>query len=305
MADNSRVKKLVEQLEKAIEHGLNLFKGYKYLSKEFQEERKILMENRILKKKFANLKQKYDEEMKFIMAERKEIINNKESPEYIKKLHFKNTEVKEKDLKNNYKKEYDKKIENSLVNSNKKFLIKKENLRKLKKIILSKIKKAFSQLKDRMSGDDFKQLDKDIRETLYEVSSNKSITFNTLMNHLKSGEISEEVAKTTKKIDELKTIGNIVNRKKKMEIGIKQKEIEKLVKDFDKTMGSLKKIASAKFPNKNITNDDIESLLRIKYSKENSPEFKKMISKLGSNLRTLKYDIQIKMQELKKLGKSS
>lgn len=30
-----------------------------------------------------------------------------------------------------------------------------------------------------------------------------------------------------------------------------------------------------------------------------------MISKLGSNLRTLKYDIQIKMQELKELGKSS
>ena len=171
-------------------------------------------------------------------------------------------------------------------------------------IILSKIKKAFSQLKDKMSGDDFKQLDKDIRESLYEVSSNKTITFQTLMNHLKSGEISEEVAKTTKNIDKLMTIGNIVNRKKQMEIGIKKKEIQKLLENYEKTMGSLKKIASAKFPNKNITNDDIKSLLRIKYSKENSPEFKKMISKLGSNIRTLHYDIQIKSQELKELEKS-
>lgn len=71
MADNSRVKKLVEQLEKAIKNGLTLFKIYKNMSKKFQEQRKILMENRISKKKFANLKQKYDEEMISIMAERK------------------------------------------------------------------------------------------------------------------------------------------------------------------------------------------------------------------------------------------
>lgn len=196
-------------------------------------------------------------------------------------------------------------VEKSLVNSNKEFLKKKETLRNLKKIILSKIKKAFSQLKDRMSADDFKKLDKDIRETQYEVSSNKAITFKTLMNHLKSGEISEEVAKNTKKIDELMTIENIVNRKKRMEIGIKQKEIEKLSKNYEKTNKLAKESVK-----KEITKL-VKSLNRISNAKEKEKVTTK-IDRLSRSLknemterqRKIKYDIQIKKQELNKLVKS-
>lgn len=156
-----------------------------------------------------------------------------------------------------------------------------------------------------MSGDDFKQLDKDIRETQYEVSSNKAITFNTLMNHLKSGEISEEVAKTTKKIDELMTIGNIVNRKKRMEIGIKQKEIEKLLKNYEKTNKLSKESVK-----KEITKL-VKSLNRISNAKEKE-EVTTKIDRLSRSLknemterqRKIKYDIQIKRQELKELEKS-
>ena len=257
MADNSNdIKYYKEELEKAIEDGVELFKYYKEISKEFQNLQKNLMNNTDLKNK-------------------------------------------------KYKKNHNKISGFYLVDSEKIFLKEKEKIRKEKKRILSRIKIALSQLKKKVEENDYKKLIKEILGSSYELSDNKQIRFKTLMHHLESGKISNEVSKTTKKIEELMTIRNIVNRKKQMEIGIKQKEIEKLLKDFDKTMGSLKKIASAKFPNKNITNDDIESLLRIKYSKENSPEFKKMISKLGSNLRTLKYDIQIKMQELKELGKSS
>jgi Ni,Fe-hydrogenase I large subunit len=92
-----------------------------------------------------------------------------------------------------------------------------------------------------------------------------------------------------------------------MEIGIKQKEIEKLLKEYEKIMESLKEFAATKYQNKkkkeNITNEDVKSLLETKYSKENSPEFRKIINNLGSELRILNFKIQTKMKELQKLQK--
>jgi hypothetical protein len=126
------------------------------------------------------------------------------------------------------------------------------------------------------------------------------------MKHLSSGEISEQVAKTTKQIDELMTTGNVVNRKKKMEIGILKKEIENLLIDYDTTMKSLQKLAAIKYPNKkNITNEDIESLLKTKYSKKNSPEFRQKIYNLASKLKKYNSEVKTKMQKLKKLEASS
>ena len=295
MAGNSDVKKLVKELEKAIEYGLNLFKGYKQYSKEFQEQRKNLMEN-----KFKNL-------LDSIKIKRTELMDQTNLSDKLKSKKFIELANEEKRLKSKeYRQEYKNMVEKSLVNSNKKFLKKKESLRKLKKIILSKIKKAFSQLKNRMSGDDFKQLEKDIRESPYQISNNKAITFQTLMNHLKSGEISEEVAKTTKKIDELMTIGNVVNRKKKMEIGIKQKEIQKLLENYEKTNKLSKESVK-----KDITNL-VKSLNRITNAKKKE-EVTTKIDRLSRSLknemtereRKIKYDIQIKTQELKELQESS
>lgn len=253
MADNSDVKKLVKELEKAIEDGVNVFKIYKEISKEYQEQQKILM-------------------------------NNKK----------RNNDSVNKNLYEVY-----------LVNSDKEFLKKKEQIRKVKKVVLSSIKTLLSELKRKMDKDTFNKLLKKILSSSYELSNTKRITFKTLMHHLESGEVSDQVAKTVKKIDELMTIGNIVNRKKQMEIGIKQKEIEKLLKEYEKTMGSLKKIAATKFPNKEITNNDIESLLKTKYSKENSAEFRKIINKLASELRILNGKIQTKIKQLQILEKSS
>ena len=302
MADNSNdIKYYKEKLEKAIEDGVELFKYYKEISKEFQKLQKNLMNNTDLKNKIN----KIVERRKGIYKRK---LNKKLSESDIKLSNLLNAELaKEEELlkSNQYKQKHNKITEFSLVDSEKIFLKEKEKIRKEKKRILSRIKIALSQLKKKVGENDYNKLIKEILGSSYELSDNKQIRFKTLMHHLESGEISNEVSKTTKKIEELMTIGNIVNRKKRMEIGIKQKEIDILLKEFDKIMEKLKKIAAAKFPNKNITNDDIESLLGIKFSKENSPEFKKMISKLRSNLRTLKYDIQIKMQELKKLQASS
>ena len=161
-----------------------------------------------------------------------------------------------------------------------------------------------------MSEEDFKEFVNRILKRKYEVLDGKKISFNTLMNHLKSGGISEEVAKTTKQIDELMTTGNVVNRKKKMEIGILKKEIENLLIDYDTTMNSLKKFVAFKYPNKypnkeNITNEDVESLLKTKYSKKNSPEFRQKIYNLASKLKKYNSEVKTKMQKLKKLEESS
>ena len=126
-----------------------------------------------------------------------------------------------------------------------------------------------------------------------------------LLNHLESGQVSENVAKTTKKIDELMTIGNVVNRKKKMEIGIKQKEIQKLLENYEKTNKLSKESVK-----KEITNL-VKSLNRITNAKKKE-EVTTKIDRLSRSLknemtereRKIKYDIQIKMQELKKLQAS-
>lgn len=201
----------------------------------------------------------------------------------------------------NKRKKYEEISESTLVNSEKIFLKEKQKINVEKKKILSNILEIGKQIKSYMSVEEFKKFVNIILKQKYEVLDGKKISFDTLIHHLKSGGISEEVAKTTKQIDELMTTGNIVNRKKKMEIGILKKEIENLLIDYDTTMKSLKKLVATKFPNKEITNEDIESLLKKKYSKENSPEFREKIYNLASKLKKYNSEVKIKMKQLEKL----
>ena len=314
MAGNSDVKELVKELKEAIEDGVELFKVYKEISEDFQKLQKKLMNNEELKKISANLKQKYDEEK---IAKRRDILkrrqNKKLSDSDIKLSNSLNSELetKEKDLNNKYEKElkkrkeaHEKLSEIYLVNSDKKFLKEKEKIREEKKRILSRIKIALSDLKNTNEAA-FKKIIKDIYKSTYPVSDKKQITFKKLLNHLESGQVSENVAKTTKKIDELMTIGNVVNRKKKMEIGIKQKEIQKLLENYEKTNKLSKESVK-----KEITNL-VKSLNRITNAKKKE-EVTTKIDRLSRSLknemtereRKIKYDIQIKMQELKKLQAS-
>jgi hypothetical protein len=292
MADTKAIGKLVTQLNKQIDRGIELFKSYKEISKDFQKRQKNLVNNEESKKIFANLKQKYEEEEKFLKAQRNATSSPemKELPNRIKAKQYANATAKLKILKKNYenklikhKEAHEKLSDMYLVNSEKMFLKEKEKIRVEKKRILSKILEIGIKIKSLMDIQDFKKFVNRILKRKYEVLDGKKISFDTLMHHLKSGGISEEVAKTTKKINELMTTGNIVNRKKKMEIGILKKEIENLLIDYDTTMKSLKKFAAIKFPNKEeITNEDIKSLLTEKYSKKNSPEFREKIYNLAS-----------------------
>ena len=157
-----------------------------------------------------------------------------------------------------------------------------------------------------MDLSDFKKLIERLYKTKYEVSNSKTITFKTLLHHLESGQVSENVAKTLKQIEELGSIKNVTNRKKQMEIGIKKKEIEKLLKEYNKTNKISKELIE-----KEITKL-VKSLNRINNAKEKEKITTK-IDKLSRSLqnemtnkeRKIKYEIQIKMQELKELGKSS
>lgn len=153
---------------------------------------------------------------------------------------------------------------------------------------------------------DYKKLIKEILGSSYKISDNKQIRFKTLMHHLESGEISEEVAKTTKKIDELMLIGNVFNRKKKMEIGIKQKEIEKLLKDYEKT-NKLSKNSVEKEIKKLVKS--LNTITNPKNKEETITRIDKLSRSLKNEMterqRKIKYDIQIKMKQLEKLQESS
>lgn len=313
MADKS-TGLLVAKLNRAIQEGVNLFNYYKELSKEFQEQKKNLMNNTELKKELDNLKEKYDKEVKFTKALRNSttLKEMNELPHRVKAKRYANAQAKLKELKTKYEKNLElikKKSEISeiyLVNSDKKFLKEKKKITDRKKIILKKILDIGKEIRSKMDNiEEFKKFVNRIQKRRYEVFNGKTISFDTLMHHLQSGEISNEVSKTTKQIDELLTIGNIVNRKKKMEIGILEKEIKNLLIDYDTTMSSLKKFVAFKYPNKeNITNEDVESLLKAKYSKENSPEFREKIYNLASKLKKYNSEIKIKMKQLKKLKES-
>jgi hypothetical protein len=215
---------LVAKLNRAIQSGVNLFKNYKELSKKFQEEQKILMNSPELKKEFANLKKEYNKKVKMANADKNAT----------------STTATLKSLKNKYEKNlglFQKKLELSeiyLVNYDKKFLREKKKISDKKKIILKNIEeigKEIKSLMDLKDPKDFNIFINRIQKRRYEVLDGKTISLKTLMHHLKSGQVSENVAKTTKQIEELMTIGNIVNRKKQMENRIKQKELE----NYEKT----------------------------------------------------------------------
>lgn len=301
MADKN-IGLLVAKLNRAIQKGVDLFNYYKELSKEFQEQQKILMNNTEFNKE---LKKKINK----IVERRQGILKRTQNGKDTKLSRLLNEElaIEEKLLKSEeYKQEHKNTVEKKLVNADKKFLKEKEKIRNKKKIIQKKILDIGKEIRSLMDPKEFKKFVNRIQKRKYEVLDGKKISFDTLMHHLSSGEISNEISKTTKQIDELLTIGNVVNRKKKMEIGILEKEIKNLLIDYDTTMSSLKKFVAFKYPNKaEITNEDVESLLKAKYSKENSPEFREKIYNLDSKLKKYNSEIKIKMKQLKKLKESS
>ena len=294
MADEN-IGRLVAKLNREIQKGVELFISYKKMSKEFQNRQIIVRNSTELLMEFNKLKKKYIKDVEAAKTE-------------------KNTTLREAGLET-LKKTYDKQLkiikekseesEKKLVNSEKKFLKGKENIRKLKKIILTKILDIGKEIRSKM-GKDFDEFINRFQKRRYEVLDGKKISFDTLIHHLNSGEISEEVAKTTKQIDKLMTVGNVVNRKKKMEIGIKQKEIEKLLKNYEKTNKLSKESVK-----KEIT-ELVKSLNGINNAKEKE-EVTTKIDRLSKSLqnemterqRKINSDIKIKMQELKELEKSS
>ena len=290
MADTKAIGKLGKILNGQIESGVELFKKYKTISK-------------IYLKTKMDIKKNINNELEQINERRKKIAKRKTNQvltEKNKKLsNMLNSELQNK------KKNYEEISESTLVDNEKKFLKEKQKINVEKKKILSNILEIGKQIKSYMSEEEFNDFIKRMYKIRYEVLDNKTISFKTLMHHLESGQVSENVSKTTKKIDELMTIGNVVNRKKKMEIGIKQKEIQKLLENYEKTNKLSKESVK-----KEITNL-VKSLNRITNAKKKE-EVTTKIDRLSRSLknemtereRKIKYDIQIKTQELKKLQES-
>lgn len=285
MADKN-IGLLVAKLNRAIQKGVDLFNYYKEKSKEFQEQQKILMNNTEFNKE---LKKKINK----IVERRQGILKRRQNGKDTKLSRLLNEElaIEEKLLKSEeYKQEHKNTVEKKLVNADKKFLKEKEKIRNKKKIIQKKILDIGKEIRSLMDPKEFKKFVNRIQKRKYEVLDGKKISFDTLMHHLSSGEISEEVAKTTKKIDELMTIGNIVNRKKRMEIGIKRKEIEYLLKEYEKTQ----KIS------KNSVEKEIKKLVKSLNGISDKNEKEKTTSEIDSLAKSLKNKLdkqkQIKLQ---------
>jgi len=316
MTNNIDVKLLINELEKTIDDGVELFKYYKDISKDFQEQQKNLMNNEESKKIFANLKQKYDEEMKLIMAQRKGILKRRqskklsESDEKLSKLLNAELENKEKALENNYKKELinrkeaRKKLSDMYVVPYEKiFLKEKEKLRKEKKTILSRIKIALAKLKKKMLKKDFTDFIKTLKKSIYNVSATKTITFMQLINHLEAGEITEEAAKRTTKINDLKTINNIDNRKSEIEYEIekikkenkeskKNNEKIKLMKILIEIKENVKKIFKKNFKGNPIPKDLSLIIKMLDQQKLLSKDDKEMVKILKKKLKSIVSKIQ-------------
>jgi hypothetical protein len=252
MANSSDVKLLTTELEQAIKDGVDLFKYYKELSNVFQDSKK------------NTFKENIDEKLRYIKNQRRGIMQRIDMPESVKAKKIINLANEEKLLKKSLKNNRGKYNEISLVylantiNTNKKFLKEKEKIRKEKKRILSRIKIALSQLKKKMFAPEFNMLIKYIYDDRYNIADNKQITFKKLMNHLESGEITEEASKKTKQIDELKTINNIEYRKSEIEY-----EINKLKKNKEKKLQNKK----SKLQNEKIILLDEISKIRLEIIK--------------------------------------
>jgi hypothetical protein len=147
------------------------------------------------------------------------------------------------DLKKNQNK---KSYESMLVDTEKNFLREKKKINLEKKKILLNILEIGEQIKSYMTTEKFNDFIKKMYKKRYNVLDDKTISFKKLLHHLESGQVSENISKTVKNIDDLMTIGNIDNRKKQMEIGIKKKEKEIILKKIDENtiqfINKLKKI---------------------------------------------------------------
>ena len=110
------------------------------------------------------------------------------------------------------------------------FLKDKEKFRENKIKLLEKINKILMSLKKKM-GENYKEFIKELYlNKLTDDTNTYTYTVKTIMKHLASGQISENAAKKSKKLNELQSRKNIYNRKTQMEIEIEMIKLNNLLK---------------------------------------------------------------------------
>jgi hypothetical protein len=176
-----------------------------------------------------------------------------------------------------------------LVEIEKNFLKEKEIFRERKIKLLESIEIIISQLKDKMGEDKFKEYKNKLYiNTLTDDTHEYTYSVKTIMNYLKSGAISEKSSQKVKQINNLATINNVKNRKKKMEIEVEmvklQKKITKLREEDNKIKEKIKKIVER------------EGNTELKKKLENPVEFYKFIN---SNIQSNVYQPEIDKHKIK------
>jgi hypothetical protein len=229
---------LKSKLNQLIETSFNLFVSYKKASKSYNDMKKLMEKDldvtQIVKKiEFYKEQQKKLEKVN-LPANQKVSLYNK----------YREEQKKYADLLKHAQQNNSNKW---IVELEKKFLKEKEVYRNGKIRILSSIENVIVQLKINMGEDKFKEYkNKLYLKTFTDDTNMYTYNVKTIMNHLKSGPISEESSKKSKQINELSTRKNVKNRKNQMEHEILMIKIQKITKKINKNtiqfINKLKKI---------------------------------------------------------------
>jgi hypothetical protein len=264
------VSKLQQKLDVLIHKSFDSFVSYKKKAKNYDDSKKLLE---------RDLETDYVE--KLLKTVQSQLEN-------LKSVDFSNSKMplykKFKEQERMYKEFLKHKEENNTdqwwINLETAFLKDKEKFRENKIKLLEKINKILMSLKKKM-GANYREFIKELYLIkLTDDTNTYTYTVKTIMKHLKSGPISANAAKKSKKLNELQSRKNIYNRKTQMEIEIEMIKLNNLLEKEKKYKNLLrekiKKIIDNK-DDKKIKNK-LFKIVTINNTNKNGKAIKEIIS---------------------------
>jgi hypothetical protein len=216
---------LQQKLDDLIHKSFDSFVSYKKAAKNYDERKKILE---------RDLDTDHIEKMLKLAQSQKKQLNKTGIPLNGKISLYKKFEEQEIYYEDYLKHIKENNTEQWWIDLETDFLKYKEIFRENKIKLLEKINKILMSLKKKM-GENYKEFIKELYlNKLTDDTNTYTYTVKTIMKHLESGKISENAAKKSKKLNELKSRKNIYNRKTQMEIEIEMIKLKNVLEKEEK-----------------------------------------------------------------------
>jgi len=219
------VSKLQQKLDDLIHKSFDSFVSYKKAAKNYEDKKKILE---------RDLDTDHIEKMLKLVQSQKKQLNKTGIPLNSKVSLYKKFEEQEIFYIDFLKHRNENNTDQWWIDLETAFLKDKEIFRENKIKLLEKINKILMSLKKKM-GENYKEFIKELYlNKLTDDTNTYTYTVKTIMKHLASGQISENAAKKSKKLNELQSRKNIYNRKTQMEIEIEMIKLKNVVEKEEK-----------------------------------------------------------------------